>query len=687
MTSKEQWQQITALHRQNRLEEAQAGYRKIIRDDPSNAAAVHLLGMVLHQQGLTAEALDMLEKAIELGGDKPSLLSNTSKVHIDAGNFSKALELLERALRQDPEHFGSLFNQALALRQSERPAEGLNSIDRAAKQNPGDAKVHILRASLLFDSGRYEDNRAALRRAHELGARSEECLLGIAASYAHQNIRDSALEALAVLDKKKITNVDDVFQAALIYQKFGAWLDAIEYQDEVISRDPGHTEALLCRGLAYAMLGAPQPAIRDYRQVLSIDPSYHQVHSNLLGRMQYDVASSAQDILDAHENWARQHASVSAKPPHSFDNNHDRQRQLIVGWISPRFDSSLLGRFLPETVRNMPASEFSHVFYSSRKEVDSIPNSLLDLGSWRQVAELNDEDLAELICADRVDILIDLTGHNPGNRLIAISNRLAPIQISWMDYFSTTGIPAMDYWLSDVHLTPAGYEKFFTESLIRLPATRLCYSPPKFNVNPQRSKRSPNEIVFGSFNRLGKLVDEVIYAWVDIVNAVVSSRLVLKAFEFKDDRVLDYTRDRFKNAGLDLERLELRQASSYSQMLAEYADIDIALDPFPFTGCATTCDALWMGVPIITLGGDSVVSRQGLSILTNVNKSEWIATDSARYRDISIELADSILTRGFNRTELRQNMQNSAMCSVGAQSSALANALRAAWVCFCDESL
>jgi predicted O-linked N-acetylglucosamine transferase (SPINDLY family) len=334
----------------------------------------------------------------------------------------------------------------------------------------------------------------------------------------------------------------------------------------------------------------------------------------------------------------------------------------------------------------MPESAFGHIFYGSRPEKNTTSNSLQALGPVRQISELEDQDLAQVILDDGVDILIDLAGHNPGNRLIAISRRLAPIQISWLDYFSTTGVPAMDYWFSDKYLTPDGSSESFSESLILLPDTRLCYSPPKFNIDPARSIRTENEIVFGSFNRLGKLVDELIAVWTNILNRVEHSRLLLKAYEFQDKRVRNHTIARFEDAGLSPGQLELRSASPYSQLLSEYADIDIALDTFPFTGCATTCDALWMGVPVVSCYGESVVSRQGLSILQNIGKSDWLADQADVYTATAIGLAESIRVNGFDRKELRETVKTSTLCNAPAFGKAFSEQLRVLWRTYCEQS-
>jgi protein O-GlcNAc transferase len=205
-------------------------------------------------------------------------------------------------------------------------------------------------------------------------------------------------------------------------------------------------------------------------------------------------------------------------------------------------------------------------------------------------------------------------------------------------------------------------------------------------IFPERSARSVGEVTFGSFNRLGEVTDEVISLWVKIILSTHNSKLILKASEFLDQRTRDLTLGRFLRAGLSAEKVELRPDSPIDLMMKEYNDIDIALDPFSFTDCATTCVALWMGVPVITLPGESVVSRQGLSILSNIGRKEWIADDADQYVQIAKNLADSIRSEGFDRPGLRQSMTESPLCNTRNQASALSALLREAWKDFCRQS-
>jgi protein O-GlcNAc transferase len=686
MTHEDQWQRCTDLHRLGKLKEAESAYRDLLQVDPDHIAANHMLGMLLHQIGESHESTQHLEKAIRLGGEQASILANTAKVYLQRGEAEKAIEMADRGLASDPRHFGSLYNKALACGQMNKHPDALWAIDRALGQKSKDAKALLFKANTLLKMGKYGDDRVFFDLAMQNGSEPDECRIGKASSWAFQGRRKAAIESLAAMTPNDITATDLVYQGATIFQKLKAWIDAIEWLDVVISRDPDHVEAHLRRGVFLGLIGDATGSTEEYKQVLQLDPDYHQVHSNFLGRLQYDLKTTAAEIHQAHLSWSLNHASPAPRAAGDFHRILDPTRKIILGWVSPRFHSSITDSFFDSTLLQMPADKFEHVFYQTRATSPRESSPIAQTGVWHQVEALSDSALAQLVDNDKVDILIDLAGHNPGNRLKAISTRLAPIQICWLDYYATTGITAMDYWLTDPSLTPVGNEAYFSEQLLYLPDSRLAYSAPKSSVSTSRSHRATSEIVFGSFNRLGKMTDEVIGVWKTLVENNAPARLILKASELNDQRVRDYTMSRLMNAGFSSDMIELRPESPLQDMLQEYSDIDIALDPFSFTGCATTCDALWMGVPVITLAGVSAVSRQGVSILNAIGKPQWIAENTNEYLKIATQLAQSLRRENFDRASLRERVENAPLCDSKKQAQAISVCLRECWKQYCAKT-
>jgi predicted O-linked N-acetylglucosamine transferase (SPINDLY family) len=321
-----------------------------------------------------------------------------------------------------------------------------------------------------------------------------------------------------------------------------------------------------------------------------------------------------------------------------------------------------------------------HCYYSF-SSTDRVSERLRKAAAgWHDISALGDAQAAHLIRKDGIDILVDLAGHTSHNRLGIFARKPAPVQASWLGYFNTTGLPAMDYFLSDPHSSPPGQETFFTEALLRLPRTRFCYEPwewtPEVNELPALSSGA---VTFGSLNNLAKLNEGVLALWSRLLAAVPGSRLLIQAQALDDEP----NRARFAalaaRAGMDPARLELRPFAPLEQAMHAYHRIDIALDPFPFCGGMTSFEALWMGVPVVTLEQPMIAGRQTLSMLRNLQLDELVADSEARYLGIAAALAVDLPRLAELRRGLRPRFAASPLADYAGQARALEGALRAMW--------
>jgi predicted O-linked N-acetylglucosamine transferase (SPINDLY family) len=306
---------------------------------------------------------------------------------------------------------------------------------------------------------------------------------------------------------------------------------------------------------------------------------------------------------------------------------------------------------------------------------------------WRSLAGLSDELAAKMISSDAIDILVDLAGHTALNRLTLFAGKPAPIQTSWLGYWGTTGLAAMDYLLSDAVTLPPDAERFYSEKIVRLPSGRFCYAPPDYAPSP--APHSPmcqsGQVTFGSFNNPDKLTRDVIGVWAAVLRAVPQSRLLLKWATLADEGVRRRLSEAFAAEGIGSERLLLREKSPHAEMLTEYGDIDIALDPFPFSGGLTSCEALWMGVPVLTLPGDRAASRQTLGFLQALDSTEWAAASPADYVKIATTLAADGQRLSAIRQTLRQRMANSSLCDGPTFTRDLEAVYRKLWRQWCAD--
>ena len=391
-------------------------------------------------------------------------------------------------------------------------------------------------------------------------------------------------------------------------------------------------------------------------------------------------------LFAEHIAWTARHANVEGKPRTAFANVRDAHRRLKIGYMSPRFCGGPLAHFflpLLEAHDHQAVHVTCYSVSAVRDEATAIMRAQAD--AWRDAGNRDDEGLVELVRADEIDILVDLVGHCPGNRLGAFARRGAPIQFTWMDYVGTTGLPTMDYLVTDALHTPVGGAQRYTERVLRLPETRLCYRPtqplPPLAASPAAAR---GFVTFGCFNRLNKLGASVIAAWSEILARVSHSRLVLKATAFDAEETRGIVRRRFEHHGIDASRLDLRPYTAEAQMMQDYAEIDVVLDPFPYNGCTTTCDALSMGVPVIALEGTSLPGRHGVALLTACGLPERVAGTRHDYIELAVRAAHAGDASIAARAALRERFLASPVCNGARFARAFERLYRDAWNAWCE---
>jgi predicted O-linked N-acetylglucosamine transferase (SPINDLY family) len=397
--------------------------------------------------------------------------------------------------------------------------------------------------------------------------------------------------------------------------------------------------------------------------------------------LNYDPDCTPEQALAEHRHWAERVASprYPAAPRHA--NDRDPERRLRIGYVSPDFRRHPVSSiFAPILAAHDPRQTEVTCYYNFAGE-DVVTLRLKSLAQhWRPVAAIDDAALCAQIRADRIDILVDLAGHTGGSRLLAFAHKPAPVQVSWLGYFNTTGLATMDYFLSDPWSSPPGQDRLYVERLLRLPHTRFCYEPPQYMPEVGTLPcDSSGHITFGSLNNLAKLNDQVLALWSQLLLALPHSRLLVQTAALDDAPNCRHFRERWARLGIAPERLQLRGFAPIEQSPAAYAEIDIALDPFPFCGGMTSFEALWMGVPLITLPGATVASRQSASMLANLGLRELIAADAREYVDKARELALDPQRLAALRAGLRARFAASPLMDYRGFARALESAYRRMW--------
>ncbi len=479
------------------------------------------------------------------------------------------------------------------------------------------------------------------------------------------------------------------YNAAVVFvvlQRFG---EAERYLRRALDLDPGLGPAWNNLGNVLKAFGEVDEAYACFERAVELSPGDAVRQSHHLICAHYCRNISHEQIFKRHLRWAESYASQYYPRSTKAIRNPDPNRVINVGLVSPSFNGKIVGHFLRGVLPALRGSGLRIFVYSATAVPDAVTAALRQsVDSWRDITNLDDAAALRLIESDHIDCLIDLAGHAPGNRLLLFARKPAPIQITWLDYFDTTGVATIDYLITDPRTTPPRSPQRFSESLLYLPETRLCWTPPDFAPEVAVSPYQNNGYVtFGSFNRADKLNPELLALWAEILRQVSDARLVLKGVAFVMPEVRAHLGERFVALGVSLERIEWRGPSSHEQLLADYAGIDLALDTSPYNGGATTCDALWMGVPVVAWREERMISRQSAAMLDCIGFGELVADSSDQYVKLAVNLASDPAHLAALRAGLRPAMARSALCDAQRFARDFAAVLREVWRKHCQQGL
>ncbi len=579
----------------------------------------------------------------------------------DKGKFREAVSAYESLLAAYPDFGTAYFEVAAVLdRDLQRPdlaiAQLLLGIERAPKDT---ARFCNSIGVFKLRDGHIDAGVTFFERAIEADPTFSDPYANLGLVHYNQNSIGPALAQYAKAVELAPNAAKLLHNYTLVLSKAGRGDEAIAVGQRALKLDPNNATGWHNLGLAQRKRGQVDAALMALRKCVHVAGHTSVFHSDLLMISLYDSKLSLPKLFEAHKTWSRCHAT---KPAYSFA-TRAKDRRLRLGYVSADFRRHPVGHFLAPVVAAHDRLRFEVFAYSSTLNEDILSQHFVQhCEHFRRVGPLSDAQLAEQIHADGVDILFDLSGHTAGNRLITFALKPAPVQVSWLGYPFTTGLGAIDYFISDRFETPAGDERWFTEKLIRMPNGYLCVQPPAGApaVGALPALTSPY-FTFGCFNNLSKLTPEVIALWSEILKASEPSRLFLHTFELEDPTTQANLRAQFAQHGVADERLLLMGGAPHEQLLARYGMVDLALDPFPYCGGLTTCEALWMGVPVVTLPSDRFFGRHSLSHASNVGLAMFAADSKAAYLALACAWRADLHRLAALRGSLRQQMQASPL--------------------------
>jgi len=458
---------------------------------------------------------------------------------------------------------------------------------------------------------------------------------------------------------------------------------AIEYFSRSVKAWPNNAIFHNNLGSMLVQSGRTEEAAGLFRRALEIDPGLHEARTNLLFIMVLLDGVRPEEIYAEHVAWAKIHADPLPALSRGHANARDPERRLRVGYVSADFRQHALSYFIEPALELHDAAAFELVCFHSGRVVDAVTRRLMGhVEHWHEIADLDDAEAAGLIRGEGIDILVDLSGHLRGNRLLAFARRPAPVQVTYLAYPSTTGMAAMDYRFTDAICDPPGAtDRYYRETLLRLPRCMLCYQPhadmPAVAALPARNK---GRVTFASMNGANKVTARMLSVWARILEAVPDSSIV---FTTVPEQGRDRIRNALQGAGVEASRITLHDYLDKRDFWALYEGIDILLDTFPCNGGTTSCEAIWLGAPVVTLCGEVFQSRLGLRILGSLGLGDLIARNDEEYVRIAVELARDTGRLEALRTGLRERMRASCLTDAPAYARDLESAYRSVWRAWC----
>jgi protein O-GlcNAc transferase len=642
-----------ALREQGRLAEAAASFQQALRIKPDYAEAHFNLGLALHAQGKSADGQASLLQTVSLRPDFAEAYYSLGIAYEEQGKLEEAVASFRQTVRLKPDFAEAHVNLGNALVQQRNLPEAVGSFEQALRLRPDFAEAHNNLGNLLRELGQLVQAEASLQQALRIKPDYVE---------AHYNL------GIVLWKQRRLE------EAAASYQ-------------QALRLKPDYAEANLNIGIVRKDQGRLDDAIAAFRTALQIKPEAAHIHSNIVLTLNYHPRYDARAIQEECSLWNQQHADPLNKFILPHTNRPDPERRLRIGYVSPDFREHVDSFFTIPLLSNQDLRQFEIFCYADVAQPDALTERLRGYADvWRSTVGFSDQQLADMIRSDRIDILIDLKLHTANNRLLMFARKPAPVQVTWLGYPGTTGLSAIDYRLTDPYLDPLGlFDAFYAEESVRLPDTYWCYDPltdqPPVNALPALQN---GYITFGCLNSFSKVNDGLLSLWGQVLQAVPGSRLLLLA---PRGQAREHVLATLEQAGVASARLEFADKRPRPEYLKLYHRIDCGLDPMPYNGHTTSLDAFWMGVSIITLVSKKTsFGRAGWSQLCNLGLKELAAETPEQYVALAAELAADLPRLQELRSTLRQRMLQSPLMDGKRFAHNVEHAYRQMWRQWCRQT-
>jgi protein O-GlcNAc transferase len=695
------------------LDEAVANYHRASQAKPEFADAHNKLGVVLANLGQFGAAASSYRRALLIKPDYAEAFFNLGNALAELGSLDEAVTSYQRAIQIEPKFADAHNRLGMALKKLGRFIDAQNQYFCALELRPELADAHFNLGVIHNELGQLGAAMASYRRAVELKpdfAEAHNSLGSVLISLGQHEEARASIRLAAQLNHKLAETLNKLGATLLAAGQINS---AIANFRGAVKLSPDSMRALINLGNALSIRRQPDEAVMIFRRALEINPEYANLHINL--------GNTLKDIGQLEEAVACYRRALELKPDDAqtlsnllFTLNYtdhsteflleaarkygrlvdDRVKLRFTTWMCPYESSRLRVGVVSGDLYNHPVVYFLESFlaqldpgiieliaYTTSQKSDSTTTRIKScFAGWKSIYGISDEAAAKLIHNDGVHVLIDISGHTGHNRLPVFAWKPAPVQVSWLGYFATTGVAEIDYLLADGVGVPKSQRQYFTESIWYLPDTRLCFTAPDLNLPVAPLPALSNgTITFGCFQTLAKINDNVLAVWGSIFSSLPNALLRIQSNQLGEPAYKEQLGQRLKRFGINPARMILHEVINRENYLAAHAEVDVILDTFPYPGGTTTCEALWMGVPTLTLAGEGLLGRQGASLLTAAGLEDWIAANKEEYITKAITLAGDLQKLSTLRAKLRQQVLASPMFDAPRFARNFEDALMGMW--------
>jgi len=691
-------QEAYKAHQSGKYELAEKGYREFLQNNPNHADTLHLLGCLKKQQNQFVQAIQLIEKAIDIAPQIPMYHYNLGFAYFSISKLQQAMDCWKKTIELDPDCMDAYANIGYAYTALNECQKAKEILYRGYNRSHQNQLILLNLATVYHKDDEFDKARQYYEKLLSINEKHVEALKGYGRLLYRTGRLIEAINCLLYLTNFQPDCVDTWYHLGCAYQDNCQDEDAVKCFKHALSLDPNTTRAYYNLGKIENDKGQLTSAKKYYQAAIDKNPSFSEVLV-VLGALSLDIADFVnaqfyiQKALNNHKDNCLEIGSINlyqsnympyiprrqiyqnhlewgknmiASCGYAFSPKLKIQNTIRVGYVSPDFRLHSVAYFILPVLRYHDRNHFKIYIYSNVLRADHITEKIRQYCHvYRNICGMSTRSAGQLIYEDNIDILLDLAGHTHRNRLDIFAMKPAPIQMTYLGYPGTTGLTTMDYRITDTIADPIDDTDHYTEKLIQIDPPFICYQPPDNSPDITDLPMNMNGyITFGSFNYLGKINDCVIQLWAKLLHQIPDARLVLKSRPFHDSLAYKRFKEMFVSKGISENRLDLRASiPEFNKHLCQYHDIDIALDPFPYNGTTTTCEALWMGVPVLTITGTCHSERVGTVLMKSIGLTDWIANDKIQFIQKASLFAKQTHLLSRLRQQLRNIMKTSDLCN------------------------